>query len=49
MGKAKYCPECGSKNIAPFMGFDTGMQYQCLKCGWIGVVVIEKAKAEKGR
>jgi transposase-like protein len=42
MKSTKVCPRCGSKNIAPYMGFDTGMQYQCQDCGYMGALVVEK-------
>ncbi len=39
------CPNCGSTNLVPLMGFETGMQYNCLNCGYIGVLrIMEKKK-----
>jgi DNA-directed RNA polymerase subunit RPC12/RpoP len=40
------CPKCGSRNLVPFMGFETGMQYHCLDCDYVGVLRIEEVKKE---
>lgn len=36
------CPECGSTDLYPEMGFMTGYQYHCGDCGYVGAFVIER-------
>jgi len=36
----KRCPKCGS-SVSLYMGSETGMQYQCSNCGYIGPLVLE--------
>lgn len=38
----KKCPECGSKDVAPWMGYTTGIVYYCNKCGYRGPLVVEE-------
>jgi hypothetical protein len=47
MKSGKSCPKCGSKNLAPYMGFEMGMQYECQDCGYMGALVIEKGLPKK--
>jgi len=50
MKSEKSCPKCGSKNMAPYMGFESGMKYECQDCGYQGVLVIEgKPVKKKGK
>ena len=35
------CPKCNSADITHYMGAQFG-KYECKKCGYIGVIVIEK-------
>jgi predicted RNA-binding Zn-ribbon protein involved in translation (DUF1610 family) len=44
MKSIKVCPKCGSKNVMPYMGFETGMRYECQNCGYVGVLVVERVK-----
>ena len=39
----KKCPKCKSKELVPFIGFETG-SYECKKCGYIGAFIIEMDK-----
>ena len=32
------CPICNSIDIVPYIGFETGWQYQCKSCGYIGAL-----------
>tara|TARA_Y100000310_G_scaffold141993_1_gene141420 strand:- start:2545 stop:2718 length:174 start_codon:yes stop_codon:yes gene_type:complete len=48
----KRCPKCASNKINLFAGAITG-QYNCKKCGYVGVIIIEEdlkefEKKEKG-
>jgi predicted RNA-binding Zn-ribbon protein involved in translation (DUF1610 family) len=47
MKSGKSCPKCGSNNIMPFMGFEMGMKYECMNCGYMGVLMIEKGPMNK--
>ncbi len=38
--KVKRCPECGSA-VSLYMGGETGIQYQCNNCGYIGPLILE--------
>ena len=44
--KVYKCPKCGSKNLICFMGFQTGMKYQCLDCSYIGPLKIEEIETK---
>jgi len=35
------CGSCFSLDVYPYMGFETGRQYECKACGMISPVVIE--------
>lgn len=37
------CPECKSEEIVEYMGGQFG-KWQCKKCGYVGVIVIEEEK-----
>jgi transposase-like protein len=39
--KLTVCPVCKSPNIVPYVGFRTGWQYECKKCGYIGALTEE--------
>ena len=39
--KITVCPVCGSIELAPYMGFETGWQYECKGCGYIGALTAE--------
>lgn len=41
MNTIKTCPVCGSSSIFLNAGANTG-KYECKKCGYIGVIVIER-------
>jgi RNA polymerase subunit RPABC4/transcription elongation factor Spt4 len=41
------CPVCSSKNVAPYMGFRTGFQFECLDCGWFGVLALIDEEEQK--
>jgi predicted RNA-binding Zn-ribbon protein involved in translation (DUF1610 family) len=40
--KVQICPYCKSKNIGLYMGGQTGIQYECKACGYVGPIVIEQ-------
>ena len=44
MPSPKICPVCKSDEVFPFMGFSLGMRFECKKCGYVGVFVIEKER-----
>lgn len=45
----KICPICKGL-VYPYLGFKTGMIYQCNKCGYRGPLAITvKAKSKKKR
>jgi len=47
----KYCPRCGSPEIQLIMDFGFGFtpqKYVCKNCGYVGPIVMELEKAEKG-
>jgi predicted RNA-binding Zn-ribbon protein involved in translation (DUF1610 family) len=45
----KFCPVCGSDNIHLWMGAELGIRYRCVKCGYIGPIVLEPdTKKRKG-
>ena len=35
------CGSCFSLDVYPYLGFETGRQYECKSCGMISPVVIE--------
>ena len=40
------CPKCKSANITPYMGGQF-RKYQCKKCGYIGVIVVDEDYIKK--
>lgn len=36
------CPQCGSDELYPEMGFMTGYQYHCKACDYVGSFVVEE-------
>lgn len=37
------CPQCGSDELYPEMGFMTGYKYHCKGCDYVGSFVVEEA------
>ena len=35
------CGSCFSMDVYPYMGFETGQQYECKACGMISSLVVE--------
>jgi len=35
------CGSCFSMEVYPYMGFETGQQYECKACGMISSLIIE--------
>ena len=35
------CGSCFSMDVFPYMGFETGQQYECKGCGMISSLVVE--------
>jgi len=35
------CGSCFSMDVYPYMGFETGQQYECKSCGMISSLVVE--------
>ncbi len=35
------CGSCFSMDVFPYMGFETGQQYECKGCGTISSLVVE--------
>lgn len=35
------CGSCFSMDVYPYMGFETGQQYECKACGMISSLIIE--------
>lgn len=35
------CGSCFSLDVYPYMGFETGRQYECKSCGMISPLVVE--------
>ena len=35
------CGSCFSMDVYPYMGFETGQQYECKGCGMISSLVVE--------
>lgn len=36
------CPQCGSDDLYPEMGFMTGYKYHCNNCDYVGPLVVER-------
>ena len=36
------CPVCQSTNVVYYVGTETGYQYRCKDCGYIGAFILEK-------
>ena len=36
------CPVCQSTNVVYYVGAETGYQYRCNDCGYIGAFILEK-------
>ncbi|MBN2566581.1 hypothetical protein JXB02_00675 [Candidatus Woesearchaeota archaeon] len=47
--RIRTCPNCGSTDIRPYMGFETGVQYRCGTCGYVGPIVVERDITLDGR
>tara|TARA_B100001113_G_C20879509_1_gene521967 strand:+ start:135 stop:302 length:168 start_codon:yes stop_codon:yes gene_type:complete len=43
------CGSCFSIEVYPYMGFETGRQYQCKACGTISALVVEFDSEEAHR
>ncbi|HII33660.1 MAG TPA: hypothetical protein HA308_02025 [Candidatus Thalassarchaeaceae archaeon] len=35
------CGSCFSMDVYPYMGFETGQQYECKACGMISSLIVE--------
>lgn len=35
------CGSCFSMEVYPYMGFETGQQYECKACGMISSLIVE--------
>jgi len=42
--EVRVCPQCGSTNLEWLMGGQTGDQYKCAKCNYLGIALKGNAK-----